>query len=228
VAITLGNLILAEAETTVIEKHEEVGGRDGRTIQLTGVVLGESSVAGIEARLDDILGGSSTGEGPVALSLRTGRRLWIRRTAFSAEVARDALVGSFDLKMEAENPFEESLNEQAHEWNVAASGDSTAIASQGNAAAVPVVTLVATGNVVSPCLSDGTRTLAYEGTVPDGSALVIDGVRETVTMDGEDVTPYTEGHFPRIAPEGTTLVFSDGLESSHCASVTIAFRDRWW
>ena len=75
---------------------------------------------------------------------------------------------------------------------------------------------------------DGTRTLAYSGTVADGESLVLDSAAGTASLNGQDVTPYTSGVFPRVAPEGTTLTYVDDATSSHTASVTVAFRDRWW
>jgi hypothetical protein len=56
----------------------------------------------------------------------------------------------------------------------------------------------------------------------------MDGRSGVVTLEGADVTPYTSGEFPRIAPEGTTLTYEDDAASSHTAAVTVAFRDRWW
>jgi hypothetical protein len=64
--------------------------------------------------------------------------------------------------------------------------------------------------------------------VQAGSVLVFDGVNQVVTLDGEDVSPYSSGVFPRIAPGGTTLTYTGDAASSHLASVTVSHRARWW
>jgi Siphovirus-type tail component, C-terminal domain len=228
VAVTLGNITFDAAHTTVDEKYEEVGGRDERLVEVAGAIVGESTVAGIEARLDAILDAASEEDYGAVLSVRDGRRLNVRREAFSRDVAPDQLVGSFELKLRAKDAFEEADEETSELWPVTASGATRALSSAGNVFAKPVVSLVASGDVVSPSLSDGIRTMAYAGTVADGSVLVFDAAARTVTLDGEDVAPYTTGDFARIEPEGTTLTYTDDATSSHTTSVTVAFRDRWW
>jgi len=228
VAVTLGAIIFDAAHTTVHEKYEEVGGRDERLVEVTGAVVGESTVAAIEARLDAILDAASEEDYGGMLSVREGRRLSVRREAFSRDVAPDRLVGSFKLKLRAREPFEEADSETSELWPISISGATRALSSVGNACARPVITLVASGDVVSPAFSDGVRTMAYAGTVADGSVLVFNAAARTVTLDGADVAPYTTGDFVRIEPGGTTLTYTDDATSSHTASVTVAFRDRWW
>lgn len=227
-AITLGSLTFDEGHTSVVEKHEEVGGRDGRRIELQGLILGEHSVADIEACLDAILDTSSVESYETALTVREDRQMWVRRVKFSREISRQPLVGSFTLELEAEDPFEESIEEQEVEWVIAASGATKTLSSDGNVFSKPVITLVADGDVVNPSFSDGTRSLTYLGTVGDGETLEIDGPAGEVTLGGVNVTPYTSGCFPRVEPEGTTLTYTDDASSSHSAAVTVAFLDRWW
>lgn len=227
-AITLGSVTLDEAHTTVREKHEEIGGRDAREIVIGGVIVGEHAVADIEAELDGILAAAPEETCEAELSLRSGRRLLVRRTAYSREVARDSLVGSFELTLEADDPFEESSGVTSANWTITASGNTKVVTSAGTVAARAKVTLVATGSVVNPSFSDGTRTIAYAGTVADGETFVFDGAAGTVTLEGTDVTPYASGVFPFVSPDGTTLTYEDDASSSHTASVTVAFRDRWY
>ncbi|MBN2310876.1 MAG: hypothetical protein JXR94_18015 [Candidatus Hydrogenedentes bacterium] len=227
-AIALGSVTFDEAYTTVREKQEEVGGRDERLIELSGLIHGESTLAGIEARLDAIVDAASAADYGAALCLRPGRRLWVRRESFAREIRRDAQVGAFTLTLRARDRFEESIEPTEIAWAIAASGATTAVCSAGNADAAPVLALEADGDLVNPAFSDGARTIAYAGVVADGSTLEFDGEAGQVRLDGEDVTPYSTGAFPRIAPEGTTLVYTDDAASSHTAAVAIAFRDRWW
>ena len=227
-AVTLGNLTFDPAHTAVREAHQEVGGRRERVAELSGLIVGESTAAAIEARLDAILEAAASEDYTTALILREGRRLFVRRTEFERRVLPEALTGSFVLKLHARDPFEESIAAQTLNWVVQASGSTTQLASAGTACAPAGISLYAVGDVVNPSFGDGERTIAYNGTVPDGSTLVFDGVRQRATLDGEDVTPYTQGLFPCIEPSGTTLRYVDDAASAHNANVAIVYRDRWW
>ncbi len=227
-AVTLGSVTFDDNHTSIEEKLDEVGGRDEKEIEITGMIVGESTVAAVDAKLDDIVDASSAWDYSAVLSIRTGRRLWVRRERFAREVSEGKLVGSFKLGLRAKDPFEESTSVTTTPWAVTSSGATKAVSSSGNAFAKPVITLVATGDVVDPAFSDGTRTMAYSGTVGDGLTLVFDAMAGTAMVDGQDVMPYVTGEFPRVEPEGTTLTYTDDVSSSHTASVTVAFRDRWW
>lgn len=227
-AMTLGSFTFDDAHTKAHEEYEEVGGREQRAIEISGMVAGKATVADIEAELDAILDAASLEDYGAELSLRSGRRLNVRRLTFKRDVAADSLLGAFVLRLESKEPFEESTSVTSAPWSISASGAQKAVSSSGNVFAEPTITLVASGDVVSPSFSDGTRTMAYAGTVEDGSTLVFDAAAGTVKLDGEDVTPYTTGEFVRVEPEGTTLTYTDDASSSHTASVTVAYRDRWW
>jgi len=226
-AITLGAVTFDEAHTTVQEKHEETGGRNARRVTITGLIRGESSAEAIEARLDAILDAASD-LALVPLSLRPGRRLWVQRLAFSREVARGPLVGTFTLQLEAANPFEESSDVHEAAWAITAPGATREIASDGNTAAPLIVAITAAARLVNPSIDDGAVALAYNGVVEAGHTLVIDGAQSLVLLDNEDVTPYTSGTFPRIAPEGTTLTYRDDASSGHTCTAAVSYRDRWW
>ncbi|HEO70634.1 MAG TPA: hypothetical protein ENN80_05175 [Candidatus Hydrogenedentes bacterium] len=226
--ITLGDVTFDTAYTTVSEKLKEVGGRDGREITLAGVIPSEHTVAAIEGRLDAILAAvpedACTGE----LRLRPGRLLLVRRTAFKRTIAHGKLVGSFELTLEADDALEASASLNTRVWSVTASGDDIALTPSGTAPAEAVVTLVASGALVQPGVSDGQRAVTYDGTIGDGATLVFDGCNGMATLDGDDVTPYVSGVFPRLAPDGTTLTYTDAASSSHTAAGTVAWRDRWY
>jgi hypothetical protein len=226
--VTLGSVTFDEVNTTVREKIEEVGGRNERRITLSGLVLGESSVAAIEARLDAMLDAASLEDYSGVLSLRAGRRLLVRRDAFKREVRPEELAGVFTLELAARDPFEESAAETLVSWSIAASGATKSVASSGTADARPVIALTAVGALIDPAVSDGPRTMSFSGTVSSGKVLTMDAAAGRVMINDTDVTPYTAGHFPRIAPEGTTLRYTDAAGSSHTASATVRFRGRWW
>ena len=227
-AIVLSTVTFDELHTSAREKHEEVGGRDGRNIEISGVIAGEQTVAAVEARLDAILEAASCEDYSAALSLRPGRRLWVRRVQFSRDVSASTRVGSFVLVVETKSPFEESVEAQTTEWAITTQEADLAVSTGGNACALPVLAVVASGTVMNPSFSDGTRSILFSGTVQDGETLVVDCGEGRATLEGQDVTAYTTGLFPRISPGGTTLHWADASGSSHQANVTIALRDRWW
>lgn len=227
-AITLGSVLFDETHTTVKERHEEVGGRDERKIEISGLIVGESSLDDVTARLDGILGAASDEDYTAALSLRTGRRLYVRREKFAREISVGALVGSFELLLAAKDPFEISEAERSEVWTVSASGATRTMTVTGNVYSHVNIAVTAVGNLVNPAFSDGIREIAYSGVVAAGSVLEFDGEAGRVRINGDDVTPYSTGEFPRIAPEGTTFTYTDDATSSHAASVVVTLRDRWW
>jgi len=228
VSITLGTITFDEAHTTVREQYEEVGGRDSRRIEISGLVTGMRSVENIEARLDAILDAASQETFDAALSIRNGRRMLVRRSKFSREILRPRLVGTFSLVLEARDPFEESIAAMSVDWPVTVSGATLLVSAGGNASSLPVIALVASGQVIAPGFSDGSRSLVYGGIVGNNKTLILDAAAGKVWLDSVDVTPYTDGVFPQIQPEGTVLVYSDAEDSSHAASVNVSFHDRWW
>lgn len=225
-ALVLGSYAFDESRTSVVEEHTEIGGQDARTICIKGVLAGTGVLSDLEDLLDAILGEAS--EAGAALSIRSGRQLFVRRVGFTREISRDALVASFELNLEAESPFEEAVAEASLVWAISSSGATQPVGTSGNVYALPKLTLVASGSVVAPSVGDGTRTIAYSGMVADGETLIFDSALRKVTLEGVDVTPYTTGLFPQVDPAGTVLTYTDDVSSSHTASVTVAVRDRWW
>lgn len=226
--IILGDYTFDAARTAVVEKFEEVGGRDARIVHLKGVLDGMASMEALEAALDVIMQAASEQGEQTRLSLRPGRRLYVRRTEFSREIQRDTLTGTFCLILEAHEPCEEAETPVTVEWSIAQSGATKTITVLGTAPAFPVIMLTAMGTLIEPSISDGTRRITYPGTVPNGKCLVLDCAAESVLVDGIEVTPYTTGLFPQLDPGGATLRYSDHSSSSHQALASIVYRDRWW
>ena len=191
-------------------------------------MTGLSDVASIEARLDDILDAASKQFYTGKLSLRPGRTMLVRRESFRREVRPDALTGAFTLELASRDPFEEADAVSSLLWPISASGATLAAASAGNLETPATITLVAGGELLDPAISDGERTIAYSGIIGVGDMLIFDGTVGHVTLNFNDVTPYTSGQFPRVSPEGTTLTFTDDVESTHAAAATVLFQDRWW
>jgi hypothetical protein len=228
VAIILGEYTFDAARTAVSEKQQEVGGRDGRVIRIKGIIEGPDTLDGIEAELDRILAAASEDAADTALSLRPARRLWVRRTAFTREVNKAGLTGVFTLDLEARDPFEESAEPVSAAWDIGGSGAVKTLVAEGNAETFPLISLSDPGTLHGVRITDGTRALRYPGSVAPGRVLVLDGPLRRAALDGEDITPYVEGEFPRLQPGTNTLTYTDDADSSHTASATVAWRARWW
>ena len=228
-AITLGSVTFDETYTQVKETLEEVGGRNERTIVLSGLIVGEATVNDIHDRLDDILVASSEEDFTADLSIRTNRRFYVRRNGFSREVRPESLTGSFELELKAKQPYEESKFGLSIDWDVTASGETMTFVPGGSLYAPAKIYVKPTVNsIVNPTFSDGVRTIQYQGSVQIGEVLVFDGKTERVTLDGVDVMGYTSGLFPRLEAAGTTLTYTDDATSSHMASIDVEFIARWW
>lgn len=226
-SINVGGYQLDTAYTAVREEYEMVGGRQTRAIQITGLLRGTGNLTALVDALDGIAQAVSETV-PTEIALRAGRRLFARRERFVRELSSHALVGHFVLELRADDAWEESAIEKEFEWEIGLSGATLDVTNDGNADAMPVITLEAESLLVTPAVSDGTRTLVYEGNVPNGATLVIDSGLRQVLLDDLDVTPYTSGDFPVLEPGLTTLEYTDDPASSHLVSATVRFRDRWW
>jgi len=228
VAITLGAIAFDFVNTTAKETHEEVGGRRGRVVELSGLIIGQSSIAAVHAALDSVLSAASAEDYSAALSLRPGRRLWVRRTEFVRHVNPEALTGSFLLQLGSLNPFEESTVLNNAPWSISSSGDTVALGTVGTAPALPAIRLTTLGNLIDPSFSNGVKSISYAGTLAPSDVLIFDSATGIVTLNNDDVTPYVSGVFPEIAVTGSVFTYADAPESSHLASVSIEYRDRWW
>jgi hypothetical protein len=226
-AISVGGHTFDGRATVAREAYEIVGGSRTRAIRITGIVRGAGNLASLVAALDTIAKAASENV-PTLVSLRAGRRLFARREKFSREVNARALIGSFVLDLRADDAWEESDTVNESLWSIALSGATRDVTNDGNADAMPVITLTAENMLHTPALSDGIRTLTYEGTVPTGAILVVDSILRRVLLDGADVTPYASGDFPMLAPGETTLEYTDDPSSTHFAQAVVSFRDRWW
>ncbi|MCP4640202.1 MAG: hypothetical protein GY851_07210 [bacterium] len=226
--IQMGSITFDPDYTAARESVEEVGGRDARVVEMTGLVVDLPSSADVEARFDAIADAVSVEDYATSLSLRPGRRLWVRRASWQHEIAMKDPAGSFKLRLEARDPLEESEDEASVVWSLTGSTASLALSSTGTVPAPARITLVPDGEMQRPSFGDGERTIRYEGSVPDGATLEFDGPLSRVLLDGVDVTPYTEGLFPLIAPEGTTLMFQADPAGSATAEAVVAWRNLWW
>lgn len=225
--ITLNTYTFDPALTTAREDHQEVAGQDGRTIRINGVLQGLPDTAAIESALDNILAAASEGEISL-LSLRPGRQLRVRRQKFTREVQKDALIGRFELTLRAEDPFEQAASLTIWPWSIATSGATRDITNSGTAPAPMLLVLQANNTLIEPSITDGTRTITYDGVLPAGTVLELDAALRQARIDGNDVTPYVLGEFPELAPGPNTLTYNDDPASTHNALIAIWFYERWW
>jgi hypothetical protein len=226
-AITLGAYSFGESVCSVQESVKEAGGRDGRRLVLKGVLEGLPSLAAIEAQLDAIAAAASE-SAEVELRLRPGRVLMVKRTGFVRQVFRDALTASFERELEAPLAMEQAEEESIHEAVLEHAGPPMEIVAGGNTIALPVISLTPDLELVRPSVSMAGRTLLYDGVVIPGEVLIIDAVAGVVTVDGEDVTPYTEGDMPVLEPGMNELFFADESYPHPEVDAVLRFRARWW
>ena len=227
-AILLGDYEFDAVHTAVSEKYEEVGGRDARVIQLRGLIEGTGDCAAVEAELDRILAAASGTAAETALSLRPGRRLWVRRMGFKREIMRETPAATFLLTLEAPVPFEESMECIETEWPISASGNALPLTNAGNAETPVHIALTAQDTLIDPGFRIGDRGIRYSGTLAAGDLLIFDAGRSLAWLNGDEVTPYTTGRFPRAAPGVNTLIYEDDEASVHLAQAVVLYRNRWW
>lgn len=225
--IRIGALTLDEQHTVVREAYEQEGGRNTRLITITGMVRGVADGSALESALDGVLEAVSA-DSPVYVSLRPGRRLLARREGFSREVNGGKRTGVYTVQLRAEEAWEESEAATTVGWSIDASGATITLDNRGTLPTFPLLTLDALGAIEGLTLSDGVRTLAYEGEIESGATVIVDGTAGQVWLDDLDITPYTTGNFPRLDPGETVLTYSDGLGSSHLFDGEVTYRDRWW
>lgn len=223
--ITLGTLSLDRCEDVrVREQMEEVGGRDARCIELVGIIQ-RATISEVEAALDALCAVASDSDYRTPLMLRTGRRLWVRRLRFTREVNHRARTGTFVLGLEAQNPFEESIQEYWATWTLDAQELPCRLESAGNAPAPFALLVNPVRDLVEPVFSDGVRSLRFNGVAAAGKSLLIDGIAGQITLNGADVAAWTSGDFPLASP-GVTLL--NCVASQPEAFATVSWRDRWW
>ena len=225
--ITLGAVSFPEGAITVRERYDEVGGRDERRIDVHGLLQRKPGGPSLKEQLDAILAEASAEDYSAVLSLRPGRGLYVRRVGFSREPGADGATAAFTLNLATREPFEYALTPTEIAWPNITPEAQLAIPVDGNAFTLPVITIMADADLVKPALSDGEATLTYDGVVENGGSLVIDATQGAVLLDGDDVTPYTSGVFPRLHPPETTLTFTTD-DNAGAAQGGVWFRARWW
>lgn len=225
-AITLGSYTFDEARTEAVQWIEEVGGREQRRVTLSGIVEGDSLADSVAARMLDVAAACSPDSYETPLYLRPERRLMVRRIAYKQTITGNPPLGSFEITLEAADRFEESVYVSQVTAYGAIDGVTRDLENQGAAPAPLTIQITPRDPILNPRVSDGVRTIAYEGTLPAGSVLVLDGESAAAHRDGEEAMPFVTGLFPLVAPAMTTVTFY--ADDASAADVQYTFRQRWW
>ncbi len=226
--ITLNGHVFDPALTKAHEYITESAGGRSRTVKVSGVIADRDTVEELETALDAVYHSASRNAYDNELSLREGRRLWVRCIGAERRIGMDTRIGMFELILEALDLTEESVSLAQHSWTIEQHLATRLLATSGTAPALPVIALTAIEPLVAPRLSDGVRTLAYSGTIPAGNTLRIDANRARAFLNDEDITPYIEGDFPKIDPPTTSLVFDTDPQNMPVAQGIVEYRHRWW
>jgi hypothetical protein len=227
--VAIGDYAFPEHSTAVDVQSRFIDGTLKKIIRIDAIVLGSGNAADFLANVEDLEGEvEKFDRGEANLSITPGRyhqgiRLGLQRT-----LDRESKFAAFEILLLTDDRFERSSELHEEDKTIAASGDTLALSQAGNVYAFPEIALTATGDLVYPVLSDGTRSLAYNGTIPAGSVLVIDADAKTAILNGDtNALPKITGSFPLLSPGDTTLTYTDNEESSHQGSLVVQFRDTW-
>ncbi len=220
----LGEYAFAPWRLAVREQQRVVQGQLRRTIEIKGASDAFGSEAEAERALDQTVGAALAPE-PLALRLRPGRSLCVRFAAFARERQNNA--GAFTLELAALSAWEEADEPRSRSFVVDELGVVGVLDVEGALAAPLIVDFTASGTVMAPRFGDGQEWISYDGLVPAGSTLRLDGCVERAYLDGEDVTEQVDGACLLARPGGAPLFFNADPEGSHSGLLTFTWRERW-
>ncbi len=162
------------------------------------------------------------------LSLHEGRYYSGWRRDLQIKVRKENRVASVRAHVLTDDRFERSIEEHVQQVNILQDEVSFDVEQAGNGLAFPSFLITAVGTVVNPQISDGTRTILYEGSFGAGQTLYLDSESRTAVKNGsENVLAAVSGEFPRLSPGVTTLTYRDGPVSAHDAQLEVWYRDLW-
>jgi hypothetical protein len=227
--VSIGNYVLPEDATAVRVRTREVLSRVRKEIEINTILRGYGSLEELEQDLEALEGElEKLDRREVMLSLQEGRFYQGWRKDCRRMVEPKHCVAALDMLILTDDRFERSLVEHHRALTIAASGCGLLIEQAGNGEAFIRARLTASGDLVRPRLSDGTRVLIYEGDLAAGEQLVIDGQAGTV-RDGDGVNRLHSitGDFPMLSPGENLLVYEDAASSSHSGLLEVWYRDLW-
>lgn len=227
--VRIGLYNFPEAALAVRVTREEILSRVRKTVRLDALL-------GPFASMDDLLAERANLEGELArldsgdahLHLVFGRYHAASRREHQWAIDAQALTLAAHLQLITADPFERSIDTHEVEVDLAATGGTLTIPHAGNIPSRPALVLTAAATVLRPALTDGARTLTWDGLLAPGDVLAIDADRQTAWRNGtENVLLDIAGDFPRIAPGGSTLSCTASGASPPNAALRVTWRD-WW
>ncbi len=225
---TLGDYTFRSDSTRVLSDLRYVEDRLRRQVEIVGLLSEFATHDDFAAELSELdTAVEAFCNGSATLTLTEGRQLSGSVLRYRKTVDELERSVTFRLIVLSEDRFERSI--ELHEENLAidASGDAIVLANAGTADSLPELTLSAIGALINPSVSDGLRTLIYQGTLSPGDALALDSDAHTATLNGGNALAAVSGDWPRLAPGETTLTYTDQAGSSHSATLLVQYRDYW-
>jgi len=224
--IQIAEHLFSPAEIGVIDRVEHDATGSVRRVTCCGLTRPAWLAASPASRLDALAATLLAAPDPVPLSLRPGRRLWVRPRRVVRELRLEG--AAFRLEFDAVDPREEDITPSGMDWPVSAWGETTVVDVPGTASAPFSFRLTARGAVGAPSLGDGVRTIHWMGAMEAGDVLELDGNARTARLNGAPADTLLAGDWPLAGPGHTSLRFEDDLDGDHLADIHVTWRNRWW
>ncbi len=226
---SVGDFTFPERRTVVTVRTREVLSRVRREIEIVSLFCSYASLSQLESDLEMLEGELERFDRREAgLSLHPGRYLMGWRRDWQKLIEPQARAASIRLLALTDDRFERSIEEHVLNVSVAQQSQATPVSHAGNGWAFPQCSIAATGTLINPSFSDGSRTLTCNVQLSPGETLQIDSDRRSVLKNGTaNVLSQTLGEFPLLEPGGGELVYADDAASSHLGSLEIRYRDLW-
>ncbi len=226
---SVGDFTFPERRTVVTVRTREVLSRVRREIEIVSLFCSYASLSQLESDLEALEGALERFDRREAgLSLHPGRYLMGWRRDWQKLIEPQARAASIRLLALTDDRFERSVEEHVLNVSITQQNQATPVSQAGNGLAFPRFLLTATGTLINPSFSDGSRTLTCNVQLSPGETLEIDSDRRSVLKNGTtNVLSQTSGEFPLLEPGGGELVYADDAASSHLGSLEIRYRDLW-
>lgn len=224
--VRIGGYNLPQVTTTVDSRVEYVLGRVRRVIQITAVLSQFTSRAAFQSALQSLSREIERFDrGEVEVSLQPGRYLSGRRRKQKMEVDEEKCLAVLSLEVLADDRFEHG-SLRFHSEAITTSPHSFQVVSNGNWNVLPQIQYTPNCPVTYPLFSDGTHQMTVFLEMSSAEVLILDSVKRSITLNGENVLHVAQGDFVELSPGTTHLVYSDA-GSVHTASLYLFWQDRW-
>ena len=225
----LGSFNFPEKRTFVRSRIREVLSKVRREIDIYSLLIGYGNLENLEQDLEILEGElEKFNRKEVTLSLHPGRYVSGWRRDYQRVIEPRHKAASLHLLILTDDRFERSIEEHQETLILSASGQSIEISQEGNGEAFPRLVLTATGTLIHPAISDGTRTLSFQGQLEPGMSLHLDSDFHTALINGsENVLQSLSGEFPLLDPGTTQITYTDHSSSTHSGTLEINYRDLW-